>query len=191
MQLLHLLLKFYLSKLLQSEKPYWILSQNSEYPRIFWVTGANQNTWKLLSTDLVNTNGGDIHTGRCKVSRYISSENKQLFVNYKCHSVGTLCTIYKHFGDFVKCIFTILLQIQHENHFYLLVNTDKLKFIALVVFVCATASFILIFRSNFFFRKCLKTRHHLGSGRKTVNSQGYSKSWEPIKTSKNCYSLIW
>ena len=31
-------------------------SQNSEYPRIFQVTGANQNAQKLLSTDLVNTN---------------------------------------------------------------------------------------------------------------------------------------
>ena len=31
-------------------------SQNSEYPRIFHVTGANQNTQKLLSTYLVNTN---------------------------------------------------------------------------------------------------------------------------------------
>ena len=31
-------------------------SQNSEYPRIFRVTGANQNTQILLSTDLVNTN---------------------------------------------------------------------------------------------------------------------------------------
>ena len=30
--------------------------QNSEYPRIFRVTGANQNARKLLSTDLVNTN---------------------------------------------------------------------------------------------------------------------------------------
>ena len=28
-------------------------SQNSEHPRIFQVTGANQNAWKLLSTDLV------------------------------------------------------------------------------------------------------------------------------------------
>ena len=27
----------------------------SEYPRIFQVTGANQNAQKLLSTDLVNT----------------------------------------------------------------------------------------------------------------------------------------
>ena len=29
--------------------------QNNEYPRIFQVTGANQNAPKLLSTDLVNT----------------------------------------------------------------------------------------------------------------------------------------
>ena len=29
----------------------------------------------------------------------------------------TLFTIYKHFGDFVKCIFSILLQIQHVNNF--------------------------------------------------------------------------
>ena len=30
--------------------------RKSEYPRIFQVTGANQNARKLLSTDLVNTN---------------------------------------------------------------------------------------------------------------------------------------
>jgi len=30
-------------------------SQNSEYPRMFQVTGANQNARKLLSTVLVNT----------------------------------------------------------------------------------------------------------------------------------------
>ena len=48
----------HLSKLLQNEKPFWIPSQNSEYPRIFRVKGANQDAWKLLSTDLVNTNAG-------------------------------------------------------------------------------------------------------------------------------------
>ena len=36
----------------------------------------------------------------------------------------------------------ILLQIQHENIFYLPVNTDKPKLVAFFVFVCATASFI-------------------------------------------------
>ena len=42
------LLRFLLLKLL-------FRSQNSEYPRIFRVTGANQNARKLLSTDFVNT----------------------------------------------------------------------------------------------------------------------------------------
>ena len=39
-----------------STRHFSLRSQNSEYPRIFQVTGANQNVWKLLSTDLVNTN---------------------------------------------------------------------------------------------------------------------------------------
>ena len=34
-------------------------SQNSEYPRIFRVIGANQKVQKLLSTDLVNTNNNN------------------------------------------------------------------------------------------------------------------------------------
>ena len=55
-QLLHLPLKLHLSKLSQSKTPFWTPFQNSEYPRILQVTGANQNTQKLLSTDLVNTN---------------------------------------------------------------------------------------------------------------------------------------
>ena len=46
----------YLSiKLSRNEKPFWISSQNSEYPGIFPVTGANQNARKSLSTDLVKT----------------------------------------------------------------------------------------------------------------------------------------
>ena len=39
--------------------------------------------------------------------------------------------------------FMILLQVQYENNFlYLPVNTDKPKFVAVLVFVCTTASFI-------------------------------------------------
>ena len=50
--------KFHLSKLSRNEKPFRNLSENSEYPMILRVTGANQNAPKLLSTDhdLVNTN---------------------------------------------------------------------------------------------------------------------------------------
>ena len=52
-------------------------------------------------------------------------------------------TICKHSGDFIKCIFTILLQIQHENNFLPIpVETDKAKLVAFLVFVCTIASFI-------------------------------------------------
>ena len=55
----------------------------------------------------------------------------------------TIFTIHKHLRYFFKCIFTLLLQIQHENNFYLPVNTDKLKLFAFLVFVCAIDSFIV------------------------------------------------
>ena len=61
-------------------------------------------------------------------------------------------------------------------------NKIGLKF-TFLVFLCTTEYFI--YRSDFVFRKCL------GSGRKTVKSQGYSKLREPIKRRENCYSLIW
>ena len=57
--------------------------------------------------------------------------------------MGNLFTIYEHFEDFVKCVFTILLQIQDENNFLpTRVNTVKLKFVAFPVFVSTTASFL-------------------------------------------------
>ena len=65
------------------------------------------------------------------------------FCKLKCHRIGIFFTIYKHSGDFFKCIFTILLQIQHENNFLPIpVDTDKAKLVAFLVFVCTTASFI-------------------------------------------------
>ena len=42
---------------------------------------------------------------------------KVTFCKLKTSLSSNFVTIYKHFGDFVKCIFTILLQIQHENSF--------------------------------------------------------------------------
>ena len=102
--------------------------------------------------------------------------------------MGSLFTIYKDFGDFFKCIFTSLLQIQHENSFLPTSKHRQAKarrFFGFCLYDC------FIYRSNFVFRKFLETRPHLGSGRKTVNSQGYSELWETIKTRENCYSLIW
>ena len=53
--------------------------------------------------------------------------------------------------------------------FYLAVNTDKPKVDTFLVFVCTNASFVAQISS---FRKCLETGRLLGSGRKTMNSQG-------------------
>ena len=53
-QLLRLPLKFHQDFVSAILNP----SQKREYPRVFRVTGANQNARKLLSTDLVNTNFG-------------------------------------------------------------------------------------------------------------------------------------
>ena len=46
---------FFLWNFCEMTRHFSLGSQNSEYPRIFRVTGANQNARKLLSTDLVNT----------------------------------------------------------------------------------------------------------------------------------------
>ena len=55
--------------------------------------------------------------------------------------MGTLFTIYKHFGDFVKWIFTILSQIQHENNYLPTSKHRQANFVPFLIFVCTTASF--------------------------------------------------
>ena len=72
--------------------------------------------------------------------------------------------------------------------FYLPVNTNKPKFVAFLVFVGTTASFIAQMSS---FENVLKQGAILALGRKTVNDRGYSELREPIKTRENGYSLIW
>ena len=49
---------FIFPKMYGNETPSGLLSHNSEWPRIFRFTGANQNVPKLIFTDLVNTNTG-------------------------------------------------------------------------------------------------------------------------------------
>ena len=102
--------------------------------------------------------------------------------------VGTLFTIYKHFGDFVKCILRFCCKFSMKIISYLTSEHREAKvrrFLGICLYEC------FIYRTNFVFRKCLETRHHLGSGCKTVNSQGYSELREPFKTRENCNSLIW
>ena len=73
--------------------------------------------------------------------------------------------MYKHFRDFVKCVFTIFLQIQQENNFP---PTSKYRqaeirrFLGICLYNC------FIYRSNFILRKFLETRRHLGVGRNTA-----------------------
>ena len=81
-----------------------------------------------------------------------------------------------------------LLQIQHENNFLPTSEHRQAKvrrFLGICLYYCFT------YRSNVVFRKCLETRRHPGSGRKTVNIQGYSALRQPIKTRENSYLLIW
>ena len=82
----------------------------------------------------------------------------------------------------------VLLQIQHENNFLPTTQHRQAK-VRRFVGICLCDYFI--YRTNFVFRKCVETRRHLGSGRKTVNSQPYSELRQPIKTRENCYLLIW
>ena len=76
---------------------------------------------------------------------------------------------HKHFGDFFGCIFTILLQIQHENNFQTTTRhwqTKVTHFLGICLYNCFT------YRSNFKIQKCFEARSHLGSGHKAVNYQG-------------------
>ena len=69
-------------------------------------------------------------------------------------------TIYKHSGDFFKCIFTILLQIQHENNFLPTSKHRQAKvrrFLGICLYDC------FIYRSNFVFRNVSKRDATLAS----------------------------
>ena len=48
-------LNFFFWNFRETTRHFSLRSQNSEYPRLFLVTGADENARKLLSTDLVNT----------------------------------------------------------------------------------------------------------------------------------------
>ena len=68
-----------------------------------------------------------------------------------------------------------------------MVHIPRRSSLSWYLFVRILLSFIVQISSS----ENLETRRHLGSGRKTVSSQGYSELREPIKARENCYSLIW
>ena len=73
-------------------------------------------------------------------------------------SLGSLFTIYKHFGGFCQVHF-----------FFDVFAVANCMTITLYLFVG-----LLYLSLNFCVSKSLKMRCHLGSGRKTVNSKGHS-----------------
>ena len=62
-------------------------------------------------------------------------------------------TIYKHFEDFVKCLFAILLQIQQENYFLPTSKHRQAEVRRFLGIFCTTASFIVQISSSDNFSK--------------------------------------
>ena len=157
---------------------------------------------------------GEVNSGgyiipRCKASRYISSAVHRPWevgcfciyqVSWRKMKKVTFCKlkmslsrnfVYNLQTFWVYCqeyFFQFCCKFSVKIIFYLPVNIDTPKFVALLVFVLYHW---FIYRSNFVCWKRLETWRHLGSGRKTVNSQGYCELQEPTEMRKNCYSLIW
>ena len=92
---------------------------------------------------------------------WMKIKKKYLFVNRRRHLSKSLFTL--QLTVFLGSYFMILLQIQPENYFLPISKHPQAKvrrFLGICVYDC------FIYRSN----KCLETRLHLGSDRKTVNS---------------------
>ena len=120
------------------------------------------------------------------VYRQLNKNNKKSnFLKIKKVTQQELCLQFTNIlGIFTSAFLRFCCKFIMKIIFYLPVNTDKPKFVAFLVFVCTTASFIAQISSS-------EKDAIFGSGRKTVNSQGYSELLEPIKTRENCYSPIW
>ena len=113
---------------------------------------------------------------------------KVTFCKLKCHLVGTLFTIYKQFGDFVKCICTTSLQIQHENYF-LPTSYHRQAKVRRFLGIC--------FYDCFIYRPVSSSK--IASKRDVILAP-VAKQWlakdipscgNQIKTSEDCYLLMW
>ena len=83
----------------ETTRHFSLRSQNSEYPRIFQVTGANQNARKLLSTstDLVNTKGCYFESWTGKV--------KKPFIDRGCYTVAFYKNATYKYNQWVASLF--------------------------------------------------------------------------------------
>ena len=95
-------------------------------------------------------------------------------------------TIYKHFGDFVKCIFTILLQIfQHEKDFLPTRKHQQAKVRRFLV-ICLYDYFI--YGSNFIFRKA--SRNEMPSWLWSQNTEYIAMDIRVIGANQNARKLL-
>ena len=115
---------------------------------------------------------------------------KLTFCKLKTSLIRNFVYILQTFRGFCQVHFTILFQNKFSMKiiFYQPVNTHKPKFVAFLVFVCTTASFIAQISSS---QKMSRNGTPSGSSRKKVNSQEYAELGEPIKTRENGCLLIW
>ena len=74
---------FFFWNLPETTRHFSLRWQNSEYPRIFQVTGTDQNARKLLSTDLVNTKKSypivilkDIFLSTSRIKSYFANKDR-------------------------------------------------------------------------------------------------------------------
>ena len=95
---------------------------------------------------------------------------KSNFLELNRHLVGSLFTIYKHFGNFVECMLRFFCNFSMKIILYLIiVIKHRQAKVRRSLGICLYDLFI--YRSNFVFQKVLETRRHLSFGRKTENSQ--------------------
>ena len=93
-QLLHLSLKYRLPKMPQSEIPPWLWSQNSEQPRIFRVSGANQNMRKVLFTDQVNTYLHCLSNFNVNIEHFITNSSMPISSNITMPTTSFSCNLH-------------------------------------------------------------------------------------------------
>ena len=74
----------------ETTRHFSLRSQNSEYPMIFRVTGADQNARKLLSTDFVNTNNCYADRSPLRGIREVARDTRQPHSLFTSHEFENL-----------------------------------------------------------------------------------------------------
>ena len=92
-------------------------------------------------------------------------------------------TIYKHFGDFFKCIFTILFKFSMKITFYLPLNNDKQKFVTFLEFFCRLHNLLLKFRLS------KMSRNETPSWLRSQNSE-YPMIFRVTRANQNARKLL-